>query len=203
VKTVLVTGFGPFPGAPKNPTMAIVRHLVKCRNGAFSTVERIPRYLPTTWHVLSEFRQMIASIKPDAILMFGVAGRRKAITPETRAINRACMIRCDADGCKPSGLMLQAGEAAFRHGRFDVRRLTASLTRAGLAARVSHDAGDYLCNALFWVALESGVPSLFVHVPSPRRAQRPKRPQKTKRPSARDLARAGEVTLAMVAASSG
>src|SRR5713226_8620636 len=36
---ILVTGFGPFPGAPFNPTMPLVKRLTELRRPAFSHVE--------------------------------------------------------------------------------------------------------------------------------------------------------------------
>jgi pyroglutamyl-peptidase len=36
---ILVTGFGPFPGAPHNPTQALVARLIKLRRPAFTDVE--------------------------------------------------------------------------------------------------------------------------------------------------------------------
>jgi pyrrolidone-carboxylate peptidase len=71
---------------------------------------------------------------------------------------------------------------------------------AGLSAKISRDAGDYLCNALLWTALESGVPAVFVHVPRPRRMMRRKGSQKLARPTPGDLKRAGEVALGAVLA---
>jgi hypothetical protein len=36
---ILITGFGPFPGAPHNPTMPLVARLTRLRRPAFSDVE--------------------------------------------------------------------------------------------------------------------------------------------------------------------
>ena len=33
---ILITGFGPFPGAPFNPTMALVKRLTELRRPAFA-----------------------------------------------------------------------------------------------------------------------------------------------------------------------
>ena len=35
---VLITGFGPFPGEPYNPTQALVKRLLRLRRPAFSDV---------------------------------------------------------------------------------------------------------------------------------------------------------------------
>jgi pyroglutamyl-peptidase len=197
---ILITSFGPFPGAPSNPTMAIVRHLLRSRQPRFAGVELLGRFLPTEWGMLPGFARTIRQCQPDAILMFGLAGRRRKITPEARAINHASLLRTDADGRNPKVRQLTHGGLPFRASTINPVLLTAHMRAAGLSARVSRDAGDYLCNALLWTALETGVPSIFVHVPRPKRMMRKKGLQKLARPTPGDLKRAGEVALAVVLA---
>ena len=36
---ILITGFGPFPGAPFNPTIPLVERLIRLRRPAFGDVE--------------------------------------------------------------------------------------------------------------------------------------------------------------------
>jgi pyroglutamyl-peptidase len=197
---ILITGFGPFPGAPSNPTMAIVRHLLRSRHQRFAGVEFLARFLPTEWGMLPDFAQTIRQCQPDAVLMFGLAGRRRNITPEARAVNHASLLRIDADGRAPRVRQLTHGGPQFRKSTINSVLLTARMQAAGLPAKVSRDAGDYLCNALLWTALESGIPAVFVHVPRPRRMMRRKGAQKLARPTPGDLKRAGEVALALVLA---
>jgi pyroglutamyl-peptidase len=197
---ILVTGFGPFPGAPSNPTMAIVWHLLRSRHQRFAGVELLGRFLPTEWGMLPGFARTIRQCQPDAILMFGLAGRRRKITPEARAVNHASLLRTDANGRNPAVRQLTHDGPQFRKSTINPVLLTARMRAAGLPAKVSRDAGDYLCNALLWTALESGVPAIFVHVPRPRRMMRRKGSQKLARPTPEDLKRAGRVALATVLA---
>src|SRR5262245_8082270 len=53
--TILITGFGPFPGAPKNPTGPLARTLARRRRSALADTRRIG-------HV---FRTSYASIEKD------------------------------------------------------------------------------------------------------------------------------------------
>jgi len=63
-------------------------------------------------------------------------------------------------------------------GRAPFARLAAAARAAGLPARLSRDAGRYVCNYSYWRALETaeqpGGPAVvaFIHVPSLRRRQR-------------------------------
>jgi pyroglutamyl-peptidase len=196
--TILITGFGPFPGAPSNPTMRIARHLGRVRRMRLARATRIVRLLPTTWAMLAGMRQTVADLAPDAVLMFGLAGRRRKITPEMRAINHASILRVDADGKAPDSRLLRGGAPLSVRGVMDAPRMAAALRRAGLPATVSRDAGDYLCNALFWRMLETGVPCIFVHVPRPMRASLPKGRVKRPRPTLRQLEQAAEIALAEV-----
>jgi pyroglutamyl-peptidase len=195
---ILISGFGPFPGAPSNPTMAIVRHLMRSRHPRFKGVELLMRELPTDWDILNGFKQTIKNCKPDAVLMFGLSGRRLTVSPETRAINRALLLRSDADGRKPKQPQLKKGASAFMRSSIDAVRMTAAMVQSGIHARVSHNAGEYLCNALLWTALETGVPAIFVHVPLPTRSRKPRAMTISKRPNASVLAKAGEVALSCV-----
>jgi pyroglutamyl-peptidase len=199
---ILITGFGPFPGAPSNPTMRIVRHLVCLKRAGLANVVRLGRVLPTEWGMLKGFRQTIQQCQPDVVLMFGLAGRRRTITPEARAINLAGYLRTDAAGHTPASRHLSRAGPSHRHGLIDTVRMVAGMKRAGIAANVSRNAGDYLCNALYWTALETGVPAIFVHIPRPRNLKRPKGQQKlsrtqiprptTRRPTMATIERAAE-----------
>ena len=46
---ILVTGFGPFPGAPYNPTQPLVARLTRLRRPAFADVELSSHIFPVTY----------------------------------------------------------------------------------------------------------------------------------------------------------
>jgi pyroglutamyl-peptidase len=150
--------------------------------------------------MLDAFRATVLRERPNAILMFGLAGRRRKVTPEGRAVNHAGVLRTDADGRRPLSRQLTHGGPEFRKSTISPVLMTARMRAARLPVKVSQDAGDYLCNALLWTALETGVPAIFVHVPRPRRMMRSKGSQKLARPTPGNLKRAGEVALTAVLA---
>lgn len=195
---ILITGFGPFPGAPSNPTMRLARHLGGLRRVRLQGATPVVRLLPTTWAMLESVGKLVADLKPDAVLMFGLAGRRRQITPEVRALNHASRLRVDAQGGLPNARQLAPGADLARSGTIDARRMVVALRAAGLPASTSRDAGDYLCNALFWRVLETGCPCIFVHVPRPMRRTLPKGRRKRPRPTMGQLERAGEIALDQV-----
>jgi pyroglutamyl-peptidase len=113
-------------------------------------------------------------------------------------VNRAGPLRTDAAGRRPATPTLTPGGPAVRSGGIDAVRMVAALRQAGIAADVSRDAGDYLCNALFYRMAALGVPCIFVHVPRPVRATLPRGRLKRPRPTMAKLHKAAEIALDQV-----
>jgi pyroglutamyl-peptidase len=69
---ILVTGFGPFPGAPFNPTQPLVGRLLRLRRPAFSDVELSGHIFPVTYGAVDrQLPDLLARLQPQALLMFG------------------------------------------------------------------------------------------------------------------------------------
>jgi pyroglutamyl-peptidase len=168
---LLITGFGPFPGAPVNPTMPLVRTLATLRRPALADVVRIAHIFDVTYATVDrELPDLIARHRPDALLCFGLAARTPHIRIETRARNAVSMLWPDADGTPVRCGFIQPGADAQMFGPHTARLLQAA-RRTGVDVRSSRDAGRYLCNYLSWRAIAAtrteGGPLLaaFVHVP--------------------------------------
>jgi pyroglutamyl-peptidase len=179
---ILVTGFERFPGAPINPTAALVARLKRTRRPALADIRIATHVFATRYAAVDqELPTLIAREKPDAILLFGVATKAKCLRIELLARNRASVLFPDAGGAKPSVAMITRGAAPWREGRFCLQRLLAAVRSTGVRAAVSRNAGAYLCNYAYWRALEAaaqaGVPRVvvFVHVPLPRMKALPRR----------------------------
>lgn len=172
-RRLLICAFGPFPGVAANPAEAIARALGRRRwPGDIAVAVEI---LPTRWAVLRRLPALLGRHAPDGVLLLGVAARRRALCVETRAVNRATD-RPDAIRAHPDHHQLVAGGPAVRRTTARPRPLLAAARAAFTPARLSRDAGRYLCNASYFIALESlpAVPVVFVHVPGlPRGSQRP------------------------------
>src|SRR5438445_2022144 len=99
---VLVTGFGRFPGARHNPTALLVRALGGHRARlARLGIELERAVLPVKYaEVARKLEELDKTLKPDAILHFGLAARRKFFSIETRALNRLSLLHCDASGAR-------------------------------------------------------------------------------------------------------
>jgi pyroglutamyl-peptidase len=168
---ILITGFGPFPGAPFNPTQALVRKLATLRRPAFADVTRIAHIFDVTYATVDrELPELIARHRPDALLMFGLAARTPFIRIESRARNAVSMLWPDADGTPVRRASIVPGAEAQSFGPHTTRLLRAALA-SGTDVRPSRDAGRYLCNYLSWRGIEATrapdgpLLAAFVHVP--------------------------------------
>ena len=183
---ILVTGFGPFPGAPYNPTQPLVARLTRLRRPAFADVELSSRIFPVTYAAVDrELPLALAQHKPHALLMFGLASRTGYVRIETRARNAVTMLWPDASQARARKGSIAGGADAKMFGPHTAKLLRAA-DGTGLDARASRDAGSYLCNYLSWRAIEAVEtrtgPGLaaFVHIPplardgSPRRKSFPR-----------------------------
>lgn len=198
--TILLTGFGPFPGAPFNPTGALAQRLARLRRPALADVGLVPHVFPTSYEAVDrDLPRLLAEVKPDAMLMFGLSARASCLQVETRAHNAVSALICDADGKHVfSTCIMPNGPAALP---FDApgARLALAARRARVKAVTSRDAGRYLCNYLCWRAIEAAAqpsgPKLvtFIHVPKLRHgASRRGRRRPWRMP---DLLRGGEAIL--------
>ncbi|MGP0094415.1 MAG: pyroglutamyl-peptidase I [Xanthobacteraceae bacterium] len=200
--TVLVTGFGPFPGARRNPTGVLVAKLVRRRRPALADVTLIGHVFPTSYAAVDrELPELLARYAPDAVLMFGLAARRRNLSIETRARNTVSALFPDA--ARSSGYpatIVAGGPAALPFGPH-ARHLVSAARSRGAFAYLSRDAGRYVCNYLCWRALERGAEiTALVHVPQ-LRGRIPVGRSRRRRPKLDDLVRGGEAILvALVAA---
>jgi pyroglutamyl-peptidase len=163
----------------------------------------VPHIFPTSYAAVDrDLPKLIARHKPDALLMFGLAPRARALRVETCAHNVVSLLP-DASGIALRHLTIAAGGPQALAMPVLARCLLAAVRAAGVPATLSRDAGRYLCNYLAWRAAEAadkkGGPHLagFVHVPNI--ACHARRPGKRRKLTLGDLTRAGSNLLAAVA----
>jgi pyroglutamyl-peptidase len=203
--TVLVTGFGPFPGARLNPTGPLVTKLTRRRRPALANVRLIGHVFRTSYAAVdAELPELIARHRPDALLMFGLAARTPYVRIETRARNRRSLLFADAAGQLPAAATIRAGAAGTLPGRAPFAPLLSAARAARVPVQLSGDAGRYLCNYVYRRALElAPMPPrmvVFVHVPKVLREPRPRHRVKRRAVTLTDLIRAGEAILLVVVA---
>lgn len=200
---IIVAGFGPFPGASTNPSALLVKALARRRRPALGGVELASHVFATAYAAVDRDLPKLLAARPDIVLMFGLAGRRRQVCIETRSRNAVSVLLPDADGYRPPFMTIVAAGPSSRRGNSPFTRLL-SAARTRVPARLSRDAGRYLCNYAYWQALhrtEYGHPLVaFVHIPSlPRAPRRPGRHRGMSLPRLIDAAEA--LLIALIAAS--
>jgi pyroglutamyl-peptidase len=203
--TILITGFGPFPGAPYNPTGPLVTELARRRHSAFANVRRIAHIFPVSYEAVDrELPVLLERERPNALIMFGLAVRAKQVRVEVRARNAVTRMVPDVSGRIPLAATILPDGPATIPLRAPAQRLLSAARTTGVPVVLSRDAGRYLCNYLCWRAAEAastGAPRLvtFVHVPAVQRVQSQSRPKSL---TLDDLLEAGEaiVRSAVIAA---
>jgi pyroglutamyl-peptidase len=200
---ILVTGFGSFPGVHDNPTALLIAALGKQRARLARLGIALERaVLPVDYAgAARKLEELNQTLKPDAILHFGLASRRKAFSIETRALNRLSLLRCDASGARASRRAILPGAPHAARSTFPARQIEAELRLAGVRARLSANAGSYICNETLYLSLaRSHARSVgFIHVPRLARADRPAGAGRTRRPDRADLFRAALIVILVTA----
>jgi pyroglutamyl-peptidase len=199
---VLLTGFGPFPGAPFNPTASLVRLLARRRGPAFPGVRLVHHVFATSYAAVDrDLPVLVAKEKPALILMFGLAGRTRHLRIETRARNARSPRLEDATGFLPVEDVIERDGPARLRLRVPVAGFLAAARDSGVLAAPSHDAGDYLCNYLCWRAtrMAQAAPGrrivAFIHVPRVRAVVLPRARRRRPASNLGDLLAAGEAIL--------
>jgi pyroglutamyl-peptidase len=170
-RSVLITGFGPFPGMPVNASMRLLRELAQRAPHQFPGVRFATALLATEWRDTPQrLERLLWDSAPDLVLHFGVSPRARGFEIEARARN-ACVALPDASGAWPSGVVLEARGCEHVPASLPVRHIVARLRRVGLPAFLSRDAGAYLCNAALYHSLRLARADPrrrvgFIHIPA-------------------------------------
>ena len=171
---ILVTGFGPFPGAPRNASSLLADALAK------AAVRRLPGFtvhaetLPTEWHAgPARLAELLAALDPVVTIHFGVSHRARGFVVETRAHN-ARQNSLDACGAAPGSLCVADDGPDVLSATLPTGLISERLRRRGLPVQLSRDAGGYLCNAVLYHSLDTarrsgqtgrGPRRGFIHIP--------------------------------------
>jgi pyroglutamyl-peptidase len=170
-QTLLLTGFGPFPGVPANATSILVPKIAEAAGQCFPGLRIVCEILPTEWTAgLDRVTRLYEQESPALALHFGVSGRATGFEIEARGRNH-CQLSPDAGGFLPASQWVTPSGPEFLPARLPAAYIVSRLRRRGLPAQVSRNAGAYLCNALLYRTQELSrtaniTRSGFVHLPS-------------------------------------
>lgn len=164
---LLITGFGPFPGMPINPSARLAEGLARLACWRWLGWRISAEILPVSYGATEKALAKAMDCAPTAILMFGVAGRAKTVRIEMVARNRRSRTQRDASGRLPGATRLDDGPTLMQ-GRAPFRAILQCYAAEHVPVRLSWNAGLYLCNAGYRAALQNGpahATVLFIHIP--------------------------------------
>lgn len=159
---ILFSGFEPFGGDKINSSWECVSSLPQQIGSA--QIEKA--LLPVDFiKSFSALHKSVEQTNPDLILLTGQAGKREKITLEKLAINYAR----EALGISPpkqNGFLIAEEGSAAIFSSCPVEKLLESLVSQKLPVALSLSAGSFVCNALYYQALNKlKTPCLFIHLP--------------------------------------
>jgi pyroglutamyl-peptidase len=170
-QTILLTGFGPFPGMPENISGRLATGLADLTQRRFPSLRVVARVLPTEWDLAPErVETLYARERPRVALHFGVSQRAQGLVIETVAHNVRSPAS-DAAGCLPPSAKVADDGPATLTARLPVDDILKRVTSLGIPAYRSEDAGTYLCNTILYRALmlaadsDAPVTTGFIHIP--------------------------------------
>ena len=163
---ILITAFGPFDGRSENASSLVLRELQTAFPGIRSRILPVDSVIAP-----ARLRQALRSIRPDALILLGEAAGSKTIRLETTAWNELDFKIPDIAGRQPVSRPIRTGSPASRRSTLPLAEIHQRLDAAGHPVSLSDDPGRYLCNQLFYLALEFlyplaiSCPAGFVHLP--------------------------------------
>ena len=179
---VLITGFGLFPGMPDNPSAALVKSFLASEKSPQKSQQRKYKLyggiLPTEFSAgIRKFDALMKSVQPDIVICFGVAARRRIISLETTARNKVGLKLKDAAGHKHKSSKINRKSQRAYTSTLPLRKINNALKNNDIRARLSDNAGSYLCNFIFFRLMEgiySGKYTCtggFIHIPNPKHSK--------------------------------
>lgn len=171
--SILLTGFGPFPGVPRNASQQVVEGFPDTL--ADQEIHRV--VLPTIYDTAgTTVESLLVEVRPDICLCLGVAGD-PFLRLETIARNHGTVPMPDESGVIRSGPISPAGPDTYPC-TLPFSAIHPMLKKRGVAVELSDDAGGYVCNHVFYTARHAierhGLATAcgFVHVPPSRSGDR-------------------------------
>ncbi|MBP5574520.1 MAG: pyroglutamyl-peptidase I [Bacilli bacterium] len=164
-KIILVTGFEPFGGDNINPTELVIDKLPDAINGFLIKKILLPvEFINGPKILIEEYDK----IKPSAVIMFGQAGGRSAITPELQGKNIMDVYAPDNSGYQPSNLPIINNGPDILLSTLPLDKIIEGMNALNIPCELSKSAGTYVCNCLLYNMLyynKGEVPTGFIHVP--------------------------------------
>ena len=134
--------------------------------------ELIKREIPTEFDTSgAALRELLAELRPDAVLCVGQYGGANCIRVERVAVNLRDARIADNAGRQPADEPVVLGGPDAYFATVPTRGIVDALREKNIPAQLSYSAGTFVCNNLLYCALHESAQSYptlrcgFIHVP--------------------------------------
>lgn len=161
---VLLTGFEPYLDFRQNASALCLDCLVAAPPQRVHLTTRV--YPVDFQRVPDLLAEDLRTTRPDLAVHLGQSPHSAVVALEAFAINAGCVPECPGEPF----LLRPDGPAAYRCG-LPLARWAQALRESGYPVALSHHAGTYLCNAVYYwscdlaARLQLATQSVFVHLP--------------------------------------
>lgn len=155
---IIVTAFDPFKGLSENSSEYSLRH-------AHIDKSIKVKILSVDLNKTKEELCQIIESNPDLLIMFGQSGKDPDIHIETRAHNILNFKIKDNGGNIPTNLPIIEGGDEYLSTPIDYNELNEFLLKNNIPSKGSDNAGEFICNYSYYLALNSGIKCIFIHLP--------------------------------------
>ncbi|MEE0951070.1 MAG: pyroglutamyl-peptidase I [Paludibacteraceae bacterium] len=159
---ILLTAFEPFGGAETNITQSVLSLLPN--SVADWAIEKV--CLPVSFkRAPIVLREAIATYSPDLVIMLGQCPSGENIRLERFAINMMDSTKGDNDGYIPNEETIYDHQPLALQTSLPIKELVLFCTDNVLPVQISNSAGLYVCNRVYYEALNGKQKALFIHIP--------------------------------------
>lgn len=150
---ILITGFEPFGGRDANATGVAAQAL----DGSVIEGHRVHGLqLPCTFEAAPRrLVEQVQRLRPMLVLALGLAASRSGFALERVALNLVDAPIADNAGAQPTDRPVLPGGPAAHFATLPVKAMVAALQAAAWPAALSHSAGTFVCNQVFYTLMQA------------------------------------------------
>lgn len=158
---ILLTAFEQFGKISNNSSLEVVKNLTT-NHEIYKVI--LPVKLNSSYQILNK---KIEEINPEAIILCGQAASRKVISIETTAKNIITKKVSDDDEVDVNNSVIIENVSDFYYSKFPTNEALSRLISLEIPVELSSNAGEYICNSLYFKTLHyhPNIPSVFIHFP--------------------------------------
>lgn len=158
---ILITAFEQFGKISNNSSLEVVKNLTTDHE-IYKVI--LPVKLNSSYQILNK---KIEEINPEVIILCGQAASRKVISIETTAKNIITKKVSVDDEVDVNNSVIIENASDFYCSKFPTNEALSRLISLEIPVELSSNAGEYICNSLYFKTLHyhPNIPSVFIHFP--------------------------------------